>query len=343
MPSVLLIRLGALGDVVHAMPVVSALTAAWPDVRVGWAVQAAYAGLVARVKGVATVHAVRGRVDLAAIREMRRASYDVCLDLQGLMKSAAYARASGARRILGFSRDLAREPLAALAYGETGGVPGRHVVEQNLSLLQRLGVAPDRVPSIAIDVPPSDTVASSRALLGDPAARFVLVNPGAAWPNKRWQPERFARLADDVFRTHRLRTLVAWGPGEASLAAAVARASTDGAAVMAPEAGILDLLALAQAAEVVVAGDTGPLHLAAAAGARVVGLYGPTPPERNGPWHADDLVVSRHEACECVFERRCTAARWCLGDVTVEEVSAAVAQRLQRPARRAPIDDGRGV
>ena len=89
--------------------------------------------------------------------------------------------------------------------------------------------------------------------------------------------------------------------------------------------------------------ESGTLHLAAAAGARVVGLYGPTPPERNGPWHADDLVVSRPEACECVFERRCTAARWCLGDVTVEEVSAAVAQRLQRPARRAPIDDGRGV
>jgi heptosyltransferase-1 len=336
MPSVLLIRLGALGDVVHAMPVVSALVEAWPGVRVGWAVQAPYAELVSRVRGVTSVHVVRSRVDIGATRAMRRAAYDVCLDLQGLMKSAAYARASGARRVIGFAKDLAREPLAALAYGETGGVPGRHVVEQNLSLLQRLGIAPAGVPPIDIDVPPSVVVKSARVLLGDPEARYVLVNPGAAWPNKRWPVERFASLADDVYRAHGLRTLVAWGPGEASLAAAVATASSDGAAVMAPEAGILDLLALAQAAEVVVAGDTGPLHLAAAIGTPVVGLFGPTPPARNGPWHPDDLVVSRHDACQCVFERRCTSGQWCLGGIPVEDVAAAVTERLRRQRPQPP-------
>lgn len=336
MRSVLLIRLGALGDVVHAMPVVHALADAWPGIRIGWAVQAAYAELVRRVRGVTDVHVVRARVDLAAIAAMRRASYDVCLDLQGLMKSAGYARASGARRVIGFSRALLREPLAALAYGETGGTPGGHVVAQNLSLLARLGVTPAATPRIALDVPASDVVASGRVLLGDPAARFMLVSPGAAWPNKRWPPERFGQLADAVRQAHGLRTLVAWGPDEASLAAAVARASTDASAVMAPQAGILDLLALAQAAQVVVAGDTGPLHLAAAVDARVVGLYGPTPPGRNGPWAADDLVVSRHEACECVFQRRCTAAQWCLDQISVDEVATAVAARLQPPARPSP-------
>lgn len=330
-PSILIVRLGALGDVVHAMPVVAAVQAAWPGARIGWAVRTAYAGLVARVRGVTDVHVVRRRLDLEAVSAMRRVGYDVCLDLQGLMQSAAYARASGARRVIGFSRALAREPLAVLAYGETGGTPGGHVITRNLSLLARLGLVAT-APRIDIDVPASDVVRSARALLDDPAAPFALLNPGAGWPNKQWPAERFGQLADRLRADHGLRSLVVWGPGEATLAAAVARASTDGAAVMAPEAGILDLLALAQAARVLVAGDTGPLHLAVAVGTPVVGLFGPTPPARNGPWDADDRVVSRHATCRCVFERRCTAPTWCLGEITVAEAAAAVAKRLTVPS-----------
>lgn len=327
-PSVLIVRLGALGDVVHAMPVVSALRDAWPEVRIGWLVREAYAGLVGLVDGVTRIHVVRDTPDLAAVREMRAAGYDVCLDLQGLLKSAVYARASGAHRVIGFSRDMVREATATLAYTETGGVPGGHVIDRNLSLLARLGFTPATRPAMRLTVPPSDVVSSSHALLGGAAVPFALLNPGAGWPNKRWPAERFGHLADRLGADHGLRSLVLWGPGEESLAAEVVRASETGAAVMAPQSEIADVLALARAARVVVAGDTGPLHLAAAVGAPLVGLYGPTPPERNGPWSPDDRWVSRHDACGCVFKRRCTADIWCLGRITVDEVAAVVAARL---------------
>jgi lipopolysaccharide heptosyltransferase I len=330
-PSVLIVRLGALGDIVHAMPVVAALRDAWPDARIGWLVREAYAGLVALVDGVACIHVVRETPDMAAVREMRAAGYDICLDLQGLLKSAVYARASGAHRVIGFSKGLAREATATLAYTETGGVPGGHVIDRNVSLLARLGITPTTRPGIRLTVPSSDVVSSAQVLLGGADVPFALCNPGAGWPNKRWPADRFGRLADRLLAEHGLRTLVVWGPGEASLAAEVVRASEVGAAVMAPESAIPDILALARVARVVVAGDTGPLHLGAAVGAPLVGLYGPTPPERNGPWSPQDRWVSRHDACRCIFKRRCTSDTWCLGQITVDEVAAAVTARLGVP------------
>lgn len=326
--SVLIVRLGALGDIVHAMPVVTALREAWPDVEVGWLVLAPYAELVRRVEGVTHVHSVGRRLDPGALRALRRAHYDVCLDLQGLMKSALWARGSGARRIVGFSRGLLREPLARVFYDETGGLSAGHVIDRNVSLLAGLGVVPAARPAIRLMVPPSTVAASARMMLGGDDVPFALINPGAGWPNKRWPPARFGMLADRLLASQGLRSLVVWGPGEASLAAAVVRASVAEAAMMAPQSDVLDVLALASAAEVVIAGDTGPLHLAAAVSAPIVGLYGPTPPERNGPWAHADVSISRHDRCACRFKRTCTADTWCLGEVTVDEVEAAVALRL---------------
>jgi heptosyltransferase I len=336
--SVLIVRLGALGDIVHAMPVAGALRDAWPDCRIGWLVQQPYAGLVGLVREVDQVHALTRPFDLAALRAVRAVRYDICLDLQGLIKSAAYARASGARRVIGFSRALLREPLARLAYGETGGVPGGHVIAKNLSLLRRLGIEAAMRP-IALAVPETPIVDGVRELLGrlpsagsrrEPAAAagtYVLLNPGAGWPNKRWPPERFGQLAARVLADCGLPSVVLWGPGEDALAATVVQAS-GGAAVMAPQSGMGDVLALARSAAVVVSGDTGPLHLAAAVGTPIVGLYGPTPAERNGPWDPADRCVSRHDQCRCIFKRRCTAATWCLGTITVHEVAVMVAARL---------------
>ena len=117
-------------------------------------------------------------------------------------------------------------------------------------------------------------------------------------------------------------------PGEEDLARAVVAAS-DGAASLAPPTSLGELLAVVGAAGLVVSGDTGPLHLAAALGTPIVGIYGPTDPGRNGPWSPDDVTLSRHGACACHHQRRCTAAAWCLETLTVDEVSAAVDRRLE--------------
>jgi heptosyltransferase-1 len=154
-----------------------------------------------------------------------------------------------------------------------------------------------------------------------------VLNPGAGWPNKQWPPEKFGAVAAAVQKSHGLPWVVVWGPGEESLARRVEESSA-GAAMLAPPTGLSDLMALVQRAAIVVAGDTGPIHLAAAAGTPVVGLYGPTSPGRNGPWLKSDICVSRFEACTCHHKRRCTAAAWCLDTITVDEVVEAVGRRL---------------
>jgi heptosyltransferase-1 len=325
--SFLLVRLGALGDLVHAMPVVSALRDAYPEARIGWIVHPRFVPLLELVDGLDRIHALDRRTGAAAIREVRRERYDACLDLQGLLKSAAVARLSGARRVIGFARPWLREPAAALAYSETGGDGSGHVITKNLSLLARLGVTAG-APRFSLRVPDSPVVSCARQILGlTAAAPFALLNPGAAWPNKRWPVDRFGALAQSMRQRFGLRSTVLWGPDEATLAASVVRAS-DGAAAMAPQTTMVEMLALARAARIVVSGDTGPLHLAAAAGTPVVGLFGPTPPARNGPWNPADRVVSSHETCRCVFKRSCTAEAWCMERLAVTDVVDAVAARL---------------
>ena len=326
--SFLIVRLGALGDVVHAIPVVAALRKAHPDARIGWIVHPRFAPLLHLVEGLDHVYPLERRSGALAIRAVRRDRYDVCLDLQGLIKSAAVARFSGARRVIGFSRALLRESAAALAYTESGGEGSGHVIDKNLSLLALLGIE-TRARCFPLRIPETPVVPCTREILGlDRDAPYALLNPGAAWPNKRWPAERFGEVARQLRDREGLRSAVVWGPDEATLAAAVARASGD-AARMAPQTTMVELLALAQASSVMVSGDTGPLHLAAAVGTPVIGLYGPTPPGRNGPWDPRDVVVSSHASCACVFKRQCTARTWCLEQVTVDAVMAAVLSRLE--------------
>ena len=273
---------------------------------------------------------------VAAVRELRKTGYDVAIDMQGLLKSAVVARLSGARRVIGFNAKYARESLAALFYTD-GYDPGgegiyassekRHVVEINLGLLTPLGIAP-AAPAFDIDAPRSSAVSAVVARAGGP---FALLNTGAAWPNKRWPPGRLAEVARQLQTRHNLRSIVLWGPDERALAEQVV-AESDNAAILAPQTSIADVAALAAAASVMVSGDTGPTHIASAVGTPLVGIYGPTRPERNGPLGADDIAVSRASVCQCHHLRQCRLSRMCLLDIEVAEVLDAVERRLASAA-----------
>src|SRR5207248_650690 len=128
------------------------------------------------------------------------------------------------------------------------------------------------------------------------AGRYALLNPGAAWPNKRWPPSRFGAVAVSLRERHQLASVTLWGLGERSIAEAVV-SSSNGAAILSPPTSIADIIALARGAAVMVSGDTGPTHIAAAVGTPIVGIFGPTRPARNGPWAADDVTVSRDAVC----------------------------------------------
>jgi ADP-heptose:LPS heptosyltransferase len=155
----------------------------------------------------------------------------------------------------------------------------------------------------------------------------VVLNPGAGWPNKRWPPQRFSAVARWLRDTLGLHAVVAWGPGDEALARAVVDGA-GGAAELSPPTTIPTLASMLRQARLMVAGDTGPAHLAAALGTPVVGLYGPTDPDRNGPWLREDVTVSRFSRCRCRYRRRCRMVGWCLGEATVDDVTAAIRERL---------------
>lgn len=349
--NVLIVRLGALGDIVHTIPAAAALRSALADARIDWIVEAKHRAVVDLVEGIDRVVSLEGRTLGAwtdALKRLRQVPYDLALDFQGLMKSAVLARASGASRVAGFSIWHLREKAARPFYSETDAVQGNrsdegepigeHVIQKNLRLLRVVGIEATTVhfPIARTSSPPAQEVVRGYGERG-----YAVVNPGAAWPNKRWPAERFGEVAAFMQEVRGLSSIVLWGPGEEELARAVAAASS-GAARLAPPTTIADVVEVARSAALVVSGDTGPLHIAAAVGTPAVAIFGPTDARRNGPWCPDDVVVTRYDVCRCHYERRCHQPDWCLLSVSIAEVTAAIQQRLTqagRPAGESHIPD----
>jgi heptosyltransferase-1 len=341
----LIVRLGALGDIVHAIPVAAALRHAYPAARIDWLVSGKHRELLDLVPAIDhrlsisdRSGAAEGASFLSAIRAIRDTRYDVAIDLQGLIKSAVIARLSGASKVVGFNGKYAREPLARLFYTDVhdpGGdgmyAPGetRHVVDINLGILEAIGIDPGP-PEFPLTNVTSAVAESMREAAG---GQYALLNPGAAWPNKRWPSPRLGALAMALADKRSLKSVVLWGPGEFDLAEDVV-ATSAGAAILTPQTSVADVVALARGASVMVSGDTGPTHIAAAVGTPIVGIYGPTRPERNGPWLPEDETVSRASICQCHHFRQCKVEKMCLLDIEVEDVLAAVDRRLAAAERR---------
>jgi heptosyltransferase-1 len=299
-----IVKLSALGDVIHALPVARALRTARPDWRLAWIVEARLAPLLRGQPGLDAVIAVdtrrwrrlcaSGGGLLQAVRELgvarrqlREAGFDVVLDLQGLLKSGLLTAATRAPLRIGFAASRCREPLSALFTTRrvTPGPAARHVVEQCCALLGPLGITGPPPPiEIAID-PLADRRAEEFLVAAGikPGERVVALNPGAGRADKRWPLAHYRQLANHVWGSAGARVLVTWGPGEEELARLLA-AGLVSRPVVAPRTDIATLAGLLRRATVVVGSDTGPIHLAAALGRPTVGLYGPTPADRNRPF-----------------------------------------------------------
>jgi heptosyltransferase-1 len=328
----LVVRLSAIGDVVHALPAASALRAhGW---EVGWAVEPAARPLLeshprlTHLTPVPSARRFRPGPARAALVALRAHRYDVALDFQGLWKSAAWARLSGARRVIGWSRRWRREPLSAVLAGERVDLPPTvtHVIDENLALLRPLGIEAVGRREFALPRPAAEADAVDRGLarMGMAGADAVVLNPGGGWPDKLWPAESFGALAR-LLRDRGLRPLVSWGPGEEPLADRVVAAS-DGAAVRCFPTSLPGFVELARRARLVVAGDTGPLHLACAVGTPVVALFGPTDPARNGPFSPDDRVLRAPSRSGRTDRFRVPSAG--MAEIAVDDVAAAAFQRL---------------
>jgi heptosyltransferase I len=266
MTRLLVLRLSALGDVIHTIPAVVSLKA---RADITWVVEAPYAELVESVAGVKTIP-VRmkkwtrdPRAGIDAIARMR--SVDTSIDFQGLIKSAVLGFLSGARTRYGFDRNAIKEKPALLFTNRHVPVDTtRHVIDQNLQLA---GVQAGEGSWSEFPVPVNG------------CENAIVILPGAGKPNKIWP--HFRELAKRV-----PDALAVWGPGERELPEATG-------ARLAPPTNLRELAGILRQARVVIGGDTGPLHLADALGTKVIGLYGPTDPRRNGPYHQPAHVIDR--------------------------------------------------
>ena len=341
---ILIVRLSALGDVVHALPMLDALRRAQPDAHIGWLVEEKAASLLSghpqidrlwvapRAQLVKLLR--RGRL-IAALRlligfarELRAAGYDLVVDAHSNARSSFLAWCSGAPRRIGFAHGYAKEGAGWLYTDRVVPARPRQLkVQRALDLLRPLGIE-TRGARAVLGIPDA-TREWARAQVAQLGGRpVVAIHPGVsdAGSIKQWDPERFGRTAVRLASERGARCLVTWGPRERDLALRVVAAS-DGAAVLGPQTGsILELAALYQACDLVIGADTGPLHLAAALGVAVVGLYGPKDPAIYAPWDARTgeaaAVVRRPVYCSPCNRRTCSNVI-CMPAIQVGDVVAA--------------------
>jgi heptosyltransferase-1 len=331
--SILMVRTSALGDVVQALPVLTALRRHLPAARIGWVVEAAMAPLLRGHPALDTLLEVRLRqwrrrpLSRHAWRQAREFlgrleefAPEVVLDLMGNHKAGLLGAVTLADRRIGLQRAWRREPSSAIWLSETVPARGDHAVDRMLSVLDGLDLPRERADFGPASLPRAPLPGE----LSD--GPFAVVLPGAAWENKRYPSERWGEVARMLGADPGLPTLVAAGPGEEELALRV-EAAADGAAQRLPVLGLPELVTLLSSATLVLGGDTGPLHLAHALGTRVCCLMGPTDPARHGPYRAPERVVFRRLPCS-FCHRRLQAVKACLLELLPEEVATRARQLL---------------
>lgn len=325
---ILVVRLSSLGDVVFTLPAVASLRQALPDARIDWVVERRWYPLLEGNPGLSDIIVLdRGSSGSFAFVawKLRTAHYTTAIDFQGLYKSALLARLSGAQERIGFNRRFAREPAAALFYTRRIAPAGAHMVEQYMSLAKVAGAANSQY-RFPLRVRPAAEALLAKKLAAEGLEKFFVISPGGGWRSKCWPPQRFGELHRQITRKTGLRGVVSFGPGEREIAEAVRQAAgTPAPAVL--DIDMAELMALLRRARLLVAADSGPLHLAVALGTPVVGLYGPTTAERNGPFNAADVVVRNALPAETTLKRR-EAYSPAMLSITVEQAMAAVERRL---------------
>ncbi len=289
-----------MGDILHALPAVTALRQAHPNWTIDWVVEPRWRQLLATENspGRGPAQPLVDHIHLAPTRKWRKApfssetlreikalrralktgAYDAVIDLQGAIRSAVVARLAGCRRIIGEADP--RERPARFLFSETVATHGDHVIEQDLELASAIaGDSLSPVPPLLPVDPAAEAWADVQLPPGGP--RSVLINPGAGWGAKRWPVERYAAVAE-ALNGRGFRVFANTGPGEELLTSEIEKATAGAATPLC--CSLAQLIAITRRVTLAIAGDTGPLHLACALGRPVVGIYGPTDPSRNGPF-----------------------------------------------------------
>jgi heptosyltransferase I len=280
----LVVRLSSLGDLVHTVPVVPALAAAFPATQIDWIVDSRWSPLIRLVRGITEVIALQSSVSgyLRCMQRVRRNRYSCVIDFQGIYRSALWGWISGAARRIGRDRNSAREHGAARFYTDRIAPSGQHVAEMSMSLAVHAGAQRPAEMQFPMEVPTDELLQLRARLSSEGAESYIVLSPGGGWKSKCWPAERFGALCAQMWQRNRVRSVINLAPGEEQLGKEVVATSFPAKPIVYCSA-LPELVALLSQAMLVVGADTGPLHLAAALGTRVVALFGSTNASRNGP------------------------------------------------------------
>jgi heptosyltransferase-1 len=295
-PRFLVVRLGSLGDIIHTFPAVAALRESFPAAHIVWLTHPRWAFLVQSSHLASEIWTVETRALSSlreALRRMRQISWSAAIDYQGLWKSALLPFLGGVTLRIGFSSDTIREFGVPVLYTERVITSKAHIAEQNGELSLHAGAQRGAAP-VNLQIPQEDQAEVCSRLREQSLDRYVVLSPGGGWRSKCWPADRFGALCRKLRKSLQLRCVVNVGPGDDDLAAALVGASGD-AAPFVYRSNLGELMALLHGSACVVAGDTGPLHLAAALGTRTVALFGPTDPARNGPYRSGEAQRNEHK------------------------------------------------
>jgi lipopolysaccharide heptosyltransferase I len=338
-PKILIVKLSAIGDVVHTLPVLHALRTHWPDAHITWLVEEAAAELVLdhpnldRVLISRRKHWARGlktacrrhhlRAIVSFIRELRDTRYDMILDFQAALKGAMLIALAHGRRKIGFGPGMQHQEYSYLALNTRIPMVSMeiHALERGLMLLEAIGVPRGE---IRYDLPIDAGIRQiADRLLGqhpDHVNRTAIaINPVAQWKTKLWPAERFADLADRLIEEHNAAIFFTGGPQDRPEIERIKTGMRHHAASLAGRTTLIELAAVYERMACIISTDTGPMHIAAAVRRPVVALFGPTAPQRTGPYGSCHRVVCAPVDCRPCFRRECDACR-CMLDISVESV-----------------------
>jgi len=329
---ILIVKLGSIGDVVHALPTLNALGRSFPVSHISWVVEPDSKDLLLGHRALSELIVFeRDRSSVSKtvkaffrlIKRLRQERYDVVLDLQGTIKSGMISFLSGSSVRLGFARGSSRIEKFSHIFADIKVKEGNcaHIVERNLQFARRLGAEPGEVKfDIPIRRDAEDYVNQFLRNNGIYDKQLVALNPGAGWSTKRWSLGKYATLADEISSNFRdVSVILTWGPGEYNSVEEIYRMARSGP-IMACRTTIGQLIPLLKRCKVLVSGDTGPLHIAAALGTRSIGLFGPVDSRRNGPYGHGNFVVEAEDLdCLGCWRKECDRLD-CMKKIEVSDV-----------------------
>ena len=340
---ILIVKLSSIGDVVHTLPAFAAIRNALPDAEISWVVEKRVAEILRRnelldnlieidTKSLRKKDSVKRTLLNARLqlRKLRSEQFDVAIDFQGLIKSAAIAKIAKAKLRFGFTKKNLREPASRFLLTDKIKVKKKmHIIRKNLELAAK--ALDFEISDENIEFPIFTRKKHKKEadeIIEKTGENFAILNPAGGWVTKLWHAEKYGMLADRLWEEMGITSVISTAPKEIDLAKKALRASNSGRVILA-QPSLKGFYELAKQAKIYVGGDTAPTHLAVAAKTPIVGIFGPTEWWRNGSPDPRDICVARQDiGCRVDCHRR-TCDKWICMDIDVETVFDAIKKRLR--------------